>query len=194
MLEESRGWGFLGPGPIDEQIAHAEGLAAACTPLDGARCLDLGSGGGLPGLVLAGLAPASHWVLLDAQRRRTAFLTDAVARLGWADRVTVVCARAEVAGRGPLRQDLDVVVARGFGEPAVTAECAAPFLRRGGRLIVAEPPGAPDRWPPEGLRELGLQPDATFTTPVAARRFVQAAACPNRFPRRDGLPRKRPLF
>lgn len=166
----------------------------ACPAFDDGHCLDLGSGGGLPGLVLAALAPATRWVLLDAQHRRTGFLVDAVNRLGWVERVTVLCARAEVAGRGALRGELDLVVARGFGEPAVTAECGAPFLRPGGALVVAEPPGAPDRWSSDGLAALGLRPDATFISPVAARRFRQEQPCPSRFPRRDGLPRKRPLF
>jgi hypothetical protein len=193
VLEEARRWGFLGPGPIDEHVKHSLSLALLCPPLSG-RNLDLGSGGGVPGLVLAAGAPQSRWILVDAQRRRTAFLVDAVIRLGFEERIEVRCQRAEEVGRGLVRATIDVVVARSFGTPANTAECAAPLLRLGGSLVVAEPPGAPDRWSSSGLGQLGLEEAAVLSTPIAARRFVLRTACPERYPRRNGLPRKRPLF
>ncbi|MGH9120995.1 MAG: RsmG family class I SAM-dependent methyltransferase, partial [Acidimicrobiales bacterium] len=102
--------------------------------------VDLGSGAGLPGLVLACSWPESRWILMDSSTRRTAWLASAVERLGVSARVRVLCARAEVVGRGELRGSIHHVVARSFGAPAVTAECAAPLLRIGGSLVVAEPP------------------------------------------------------
>jgi 16S rRNA (guanine527-N7)-methyltransferase len=149
VLERARGWGFLGPGDLETHVAHALAFASAS---DGepARALDLGSGGGVPGLVLAaGPWAATSWVLLDASERRCAFLTAAVAELGLGDHVGVRRERAEVAGRDSgLRASFDLVVSRGFAAPAVTAECAAPFLVVGGRLVVSEPPTPdPGRWP-----------------------------------------------
>jgi 16S rRNA (guanine527-N7)-methyltransferase len=161
------------------------------------RLLDLGSGGGLPGIPLACALPETDWILLEGGTRRAEFLRQAVVRLGIAGRVTVIPDRAEVAGRTDHRGTLDVVVARGFGPPAVTAECAAPFLRVGGTLIVAEPPGDPivGRWPDDGLVLLGLarsdRSESGFTTWQA---FTQVQGCPDRFPRRTGMPNKRPLF
>jgi len=115
------------------------------------------------------------------------------------DRVRVVEGRAEALGRGDLRGAADAVAARSFGPPATTAECAAPLLRPGGRLVVSEPPGAVDRWPAEPLRELGLVPLAPPAPLVpsgqaSVRVLRQDAPCPARFPRRDGVPAKRPLF
>src|SRR5207245_763488 len=121
---------------------------------------------------------------------------EAVARLGLADRVTVRSARAEDAGRDPgLRGQIDLVVARGFGPPAVTAECAAPLLRVGGVTVVSEPPGSTGgRWDTAGLEELGLTLEATFVGPPAFVRLRQRAVCPERYPRRSGIPRKRSLW
>jgi 16S rRNA (guanine527-N7)-methyltransferase len=146
--------------------------------------------------VLALVWPETGWVLLDVNVRRTAFLRDAVVALGLDARVEVVTTRTELAGRDPRwRGVADVVVARGFGAPAVTAEAAAPLLRAGGTLVVAEPPGgAPERWPAAGLDRLGLTNDDAIVEPVALRRLRQVLPCPDRYPRRVGIPQKRPLF
>jgi 16S rRNA (guanine527-N7)-methyltransferase len=154
--------------------------------------MDLGAGGGLPGLVLALGWPASHWVYLDASERRTAFLTEAVDEVGLADRVQVLRGRAEDLGRDPaLRGGFDLVTARGFGAPAVTAECAAPFLAVGGRLLVSEPPGDDERWIPAGLALLGLLRGPRLH---GCQVLDQTEPCPDRYPRRVGIPAKRPLF
>lgn len=159
------------------------------------RAVDLGAGGGVPGLVLALALPSSRWTLLDASHRRTAFLRDAVERLGLAARVAVRTSRAEAAGRDhELRQGADVVVARGFGPPPVTAECAAPLLRPGGVLVVSEPPGGADRWPADGLAMVGLALDARRAGPPALVRLRQVEPASDRYPRRTGQPSKRPLW
>lgn len=174
-------------------------------PAGPARALDLGSGGGVPGLPLALARPDLTWVLLDGSVRRTDFLRSAVDELGLAGRVEVRTVRAEVAGREEgWRRSFDLVVARSFGAPAVTAECAAPFLRVGGTLLVAEPPGAveahdgaastKERWPVEGLAVLGLEPLRAVTVPSAYQLLRQTRPCPDRYPRRVGIPAKRPLF
>ena len=146
--------------------------------------------------MLAFLWPETRWVLLDANHRRTSFLRDAAEALGLADRVVVLAERAEVIGQDPAwRASADLVVARAFGSPAVTAECSAPLLRVDGVLVVAEPPGgAPDRWPASGLDLLGLVADGQVTTPAALQRLRLTTPCPSRYPRRTGVPQKRPLF
>jgi 16S rRNA (guanine527-N7)-methyltransferase len=139
--------------------------------------------------------PATTWMLLDGSQTRAEFLRKAVARLGLAGRVEVVGDRAETAGRGPLRSEFDLVVARSFASPAATAECGSPFLRPGGRLIVAEPPGGrPERWDADGLAELGLVCSDRMVSPTAYQILIQEHPCPDRFPRRVGVPEKRPLF
>jgi 16S rRNA (guanine527-N7)-methyltransferase len=186
---------FLGPGDLRAQIEHS--LAFATLIPDPPRlAVDLGSGGGVPGLILAHLWPASSWILLDANVRRTGFLRRAVTALALEGRVEVVVERAEVTGQDPARRaTADLVVARGFGPPAVVAECAAPLLCPGGALVVAEPPGgAPDRWPAEGLELLGMVQDGRASAPVALQRLRQVVLCADRYPRRVGIPKKRPLF
>lgn len=157
--------------------------------------LDLGSGAGLPGLVLAMDLPDSTWVLLDASVRRTAWLATAVAELGLEARVRVVTDRAEIVGRHPHhRRRYDAVVARSFGPPAVVAECAAPLLAAGGSLLVSEPPGPDDRWPHDKVASLGLQLVAVTGSAPRIAKLRSTSGCPDRFPRRVGIPSKRPLW
>jgi 16S rRNA (guanine527-N7)-methyltransferase len=167
-------------------------------PASARRILDLGSGGGLPGLPLAASRPGGQWTLLDGSVTRCEFLRWAVGTLGLEDRVDVVARRAEEAGQSDLRGAFDVVVARSFGPPAVTAECAAPLLVTGGVLIVAEPPasggGERERWPASELAVLGMAPLQYVESPSAFQVIVQEMPCPERYPRRVGIPAKRPLF
>jgi 16S rRNA (guanine527-N7)-methyltransferase len=199
VLERARRVGFLGPGPVADHLRHAIGFEGALGPMpDVGPCTlaDLGSGGGIPGLVLAVRSPALHVVLVEAGRRRADHLEAAVAELGLGDRVRVVAERAEVFARTALGV-FDGVVARGFARPAATAECAAPLLRLGGVLVTSEPPEPdPERWPAGGLAELGLRADGLLD--LAGRghfhRCVLEAPCPERYPRRVGVPEKRPLW
>ena len=192
VLERSRELGFLGPGAVESHILHAERFAAAYDGAAPARALDLGSGGGVPGLVLAGNWPGSEWWLLDASERRTAFLEGAIQALGLADRVWVRRGRAEEFARDDsLRHQMDLVTARSFGPPAVTAECATGFLRVGGQLIVSEPPEPDGRWDEQGLAILGMEVGPARSGCQILR---QVAACPEHYPRRVGIPAKRPLF
>jgi 16S rRNA (guanine527-N7)-methyltransferase len=203
LLSDARALGFLGPGRLDPQIRHAEGftvIARRLSPGGPPRLVDLGSGGGLPGLVLAVEWPAATVALLEANGRRATFLRQAVERLGLGQRVTVVEDRAEVAGRAAdLRAGFDGVLARSFGRPAVLAECAAPLLKVGGWLLVSEPPrseaeGQGGRWPADQLRQLGLEPGEVLHEGFEYRTLLQAVPCPDRFPRRNGVPAKKPLF
>ena len=200
VLGEAQRMGFIGPGDLGPHLVHAEGFMIALGGAVPERVVDLGSGGGLPSLVLAEGWGSSMFWLIEANQRRVAYLEEAVETLGWAERVAVLNGRAEEFGReDSLRGTVDVVTARGFGPPAVTAECAAPFLRVGGRLAVSEPPADgsrdQDRWPDSGLALLGLAPDAV--APGTKAHFAvlrQRATCSDRYPRRVGIPTKRPLF
>ena len=201
LLAESRQRGFLGPGPVEDHLDHARAFAVAVGSAP-ERALDLGAGGGLPGLVLAAECwPATTWVFLDAQRKRTDFLREAVVALGLDERVTVITDRAEVVARSTEhRGRYDLVVSRSFGPPAVVLECAAPLLGVGGRLVVSEPPATSvaERWPTDDVATLG----ASAASPVVVDgddgfHFAvlrQEAPSPERFPRRVGIPTKRPLF
>jgi 16S rRNA (guanine527-N7)-methyltransferase len=183
---------------VERHVEHGLALLGCLGALRGGRWLDLGSGGGAPGLILALAVPEARLVLLDAGERRCRFLREAVSELGIGDRVEVVQERAESAARAPaLREALDVVVARSFGGSAVTAECAVGFLRSGGRLVVSEPPGGggtADRWPAEGLDQLGLGPAEPCGTAEASFVRMEKRRAEERWPRRVGVPAKRPLW
>lgn len=200
VLEGAKRRGFLGPGPVADHIVHARAYAGVGGAGDPSRpALDLGSGGGVPGLVLAAEGGERQWTLVEVNQRRCTFLVEAVAALGLEARVEVVRGRAEEVGRDPgRRRSYGTVVARGFGRPAVTAECAAPLLAGGGRLLVSEPPQEPvedgGRWPAAGLERLGMVLRTVTAGLPRIAVLEQVEACPERFPRRVGIPAKRPLW
>ena len=190
-LAQAGALGFLGPGPtIAAHVTHAEAFLQLL-PSGAGRAVDLGSGGGIPGLVLAWRRSDWTWLLVDASRRRTSFLVATVATLGLADRVAVLRARAEDLGHDPRhRASYDVVTARSFAPPAVTAEVGGAFLRVGGALLVADPPDQPTRWNPEMLASFGLE-DAGGLVEPALRRLVRVTPLASAYPRPNVF--KRPL-
>lgn len=205
VLERSRQIGFLGPGDIDDHIANGAAFLRVlhlCAPPRAVptaiRVLDLGSGGGVPGLVVAVLRPDIDLVLLDAARRRTDFLEQATHELGVSTSTHVLRGRAEEVARDlRWRGAFDVVTARSFGRPAVTLECALGFLRSpGGSLLVSEPPDDDDeRWPVERLAEIGVRARSTVHEGASSIRCIDVvAAVPEWIPRRVGVPSRRPLF
>jgi 16S rRNA (guanine527-N7)-methyltransferase len=197
-LETARRLGFFGPRPVAEQIDHATAFAEVLEVHGAgpAPFLDLGSGGGLPGLVLASRWTDVTGTLLDASARRTAFLRQAVSTLGFADRITVAEGRAELLGRdATLRSSFGLVVSRSFASPAVTAEVGGAFVGPGGILAVSEPADGVDRWPTEKLAELGFGPAVVHQGDGARVATIRRAApLGDRWPRAVGIPGKRPLW
>lgn len=193
-LERSKALGFLGPGEIDVHLGNARSFLDLL-PV-GSRVLDLGSGGGLPGLVIADERPDVELLLVDAMEKRVAFLRDVVRNAPWKEHVGTECGRAEVlAHRTDLRFEFDRVVVRSFGPPAATAECAVGFLNDGGEILVSEPLDRRSRWPYDGLALLGLEPSGTTETPHAMIQHLRRVGpVDDRYPRKIGIPVKKPLF
>jgi 16S rRNA (guanine527-N7)-methyltransferase len=200
VLERAQELGFLGPGPVEGQRAHATGFgdvveAALGAPPD--SLVDLGSGGGVPGLVLAARWPACYTALVESNHRRCEHLRAVVRDQDWGGRVEVFEARAELVARDPARREsFDVATARSFGEPAVTAELTSGLVRVGGLMVVSEPPApAPERWPPDGLAEFGFGPATRHTVQTGS--FVtnwKTSPAPVTVPRGVGRPAKRPRW
>ncbi|GAC1312922.1 MAG: hypothetical protein NVSMB16_09760 [Acidimicrobiales bacterium] len=189
-LVEAQERGFFGPGPVVDHVVHARRLSPALPSVG--LGVDLGSGGGVPGLVFALDHPGMDWVFVESQERRAAWLMEAIAWIGLTN-VVVRRERVELTGRSDVRASAAVVTARSFAPPAVTAECGAPLLAHRGRLWVSEPPEpSPGRWPAEGLALLGLVRRAPEAQSWVALDLVEV--CPDRYPRRVGIPAKRPLF
>ncbi len=211
QLERSRRLGFLGPGPVDEHIEQARVLAktielsAMGARIGDGSLLDLGSGGGIPGLVLLAEMSWSRVVLLDRSERRCEFLRSAVTALravppgateGDSEEadVSVVCGSAESLAHQPdLRGQFDLVVARGFGPPATTAECGVGFLGLGGHLLVTDPPGG-RIWERLGLLKLGLELVEHSTGRPAWTLLERTGELSEDIPRPEGRTRRRPLF
>ena len=154
VFEDAQRLGFLGSREIPEVIEHARGFVRALDDLGPINSvLDLGSGGGIPGLVIAHDRPTMSVTLLDRRAKRTDFLERVVRRLGWQHRVAVIC--QDVATFGPAHS-FDAVVARGFGPPEFTLSAAARLVRAGSPIVISEPPDH-DRWDDEVVDRLHLR-------------------------------------
>lgn len=202
VLQRSFELGFLGRMPVADQIEHGLGFVAILeSELEGPpeSVIDLGSGGGVPGLILASCWPETRVVLMDASMRRTAFLAEVLADWAGTCQAEVIRGRAEELGKTMiLRERFNAVTSRSFAIPAATAECGSAFLEVGGSMVISEPPDADpsERWPEEGLAGFGLLPSATLR-PIErygyqVLRKVEHLA--DHFPRRVGIPVKRPAF
>lgn len=154
--------------------------------------IDVGSGNGSPGLPLAASLPALRFDLLESSGRKCAFLKESAADF---PNVGVVCARAEDHARGPARDSYAVALARALAPQAVAAEWCLPFVRPGGVLILyaARPDPGLHRaaaqlgaGAPQIVEEAG-RPGRTLIV------FPKLDPTPDRFPRRTGVARKRPL-
>lgn len=147
-LGDSQRLGLLGDRPIPEVIEHARGFVEALEGVDGA-IVDLGAGGGVPGLVIAHDRPDLRVVLVDRRTKRTDVLSRLVRRLGWSERVEVMArdVRSLAAADGDR---FDAAVARGFGPPRTTLALAAALCRPGGLVVISEPPDG-DRWADDPL-------------------------------------------
>jgi 16S rRNA (guanine527-N7)-methyltransferase len=197
-VEEARRRGFFGPRPAEDQLAHARAFVRLMDEagVGPARFLDLGSGGGLPGLALAEAWSEVTGAFLDSSTRRCAFLRETLSALGWADRIEVLQGRAEELGRRPeLRAAFPLVVARSFGSPPVTAEIGGAFLDVGGALVVSEPETERSRWPEAGLVRLGLLVADRRRGPSAGIVILRRRdPVEETWPRAVGIPAKRPLW
>jgi 16S rRNA (guanine527-N7)-methyltransferase len=200
ILEDARDAGFLGPGPVASHLAHAAGfgdIAEAALGRAPHSFADLGTGGGVPGLVLASRWGDARCVFIESNRKRSEALRWAIVRLGFESRAAVIEERAEVVGRDPAcRERFELVTARSFAAAAPTAEIAAGLVAIGGSVVVSEPPEPePDRWPAVNLRQISLGP-AEIRMAAAAHFAVMTKLepVPEEYPRRVGRPVKRPLW
>lgn len=195
LLEGARSGQF--GGELEPHGHHAMGFFAFSGPpvSDTVCAIDIGSGVGLPALVLAEAYPRSTWTLIERRQGRTELLQRAVHRLGFSERVSVLTSDVVAVAHSPLRASADVVTARSFGPPADTAECATTLLRIGGFLITSEPEDSDieDRWPSLPLEQLGLQFVEEWRTDHGRYvRFVRLDVDLAHLPRKGA--RKRPLF
>jgi len=186
-------------GAVDDHFADAL-VALEVVELRSALAIaDIGSGGGVPGLVLAIAMPRADVYLVESSGRKCEFQTRAVAACALAN-AHVIHARAESWRWGLAR--FDAVTARAVAPPAVVAEYAAPLLRIGGTLIAwrGRRDGVAEAHAVRAAAHLGLrvvEPVPVQPYPGAERRHLQLMSkvkqTPSGFPRREGLAARRPL-
>lgn len=179
----------------------ADSLAALeLTPVRAAsQITDMGTGAGFPGLALAVALPKAEVSLLDSRRRACEFLQRACERAE-IENARIVWARVEEWREGVGQSDL--VVARALAAQPVVLEYAAPLLRVGGTLVDwrGARDDAEELASQRAGAELSMRPvDVRRVEPFAGARehhlhvFEKVAPTPERFPRRAGMARKRPL-
>jgi len=171
-------------------------------PPTGANLIDVGSGGGVPGLVLAIVRPDVAVTLLDATGKKVAFLRDALAALGLA-RVSAVHGRAEsVAHEVDYRGAYDITTARAVASLPALCEVCLPFLRPGGVALLVkgvdiadELAAARSAVPLLGGEVLEAPILPHIGTEIATRLVVvrKTGPTPRMYPRRAGVPVKSPL-
>lgn len=155
-LGEAQRIGMLGPGDLGIAVDQAVSLARLI-PDTATSFVDLGSGGGLPGLAVALARPDLAGVLVDRRGKRVDLLVRLLGRLGLMGRIEAVEADVIDLPRRFPGVTWSVATSRGFGPPPYTAQHAAPLLSSGGLLLVTEPPGSTgERWETPEVRESGL--------------------------------------
>jgi 16S rRNA (guanine527-N7)-methyltransferase len=172
---------------------HVMDALAALELVQMGPVVDVGSGGGSPGVPLAIAHPELEFVLLESQRRKCDFLERVTSEM---DNVRVVCARAEDHARGEGRDAYATAVARALAAPPVATEWCLPLVAPGGLLVLYTGEAATDRVAAvAGL--LAASPPTVVPVAGSDRRHLvlvrKTGPTPPRFPRRAGLARKRPL-
>ncbi len=188
---------------VGVEVHVADSLSGLLIPAIRAaeRLADLGSGGGFPGLVLAVALPDARIALVESVVKKAAFLREAAAALGVADRVDVVPERAEswLEGLGWA----DVVTARALASLPVLLEYASPLLREGGSLVAWKGARSADEETDAESAATLLAMDAPRVAEVPAGAVANTAErhlyvsskvgpTPPGYPRRPGMARKRP--
>jgi 16S rRNA (guanine527-N7)-methyltransferase len=177
----------------ERNVVEVEGLLRVAAPPPHSSVVDIGSGGGVPGIVIAILRPDLRVTLLDSDQRKTGFLTHVAGLLGLSG-VTVEALRAEDAGRQDgLRETFDLATSRATAPPPVLCEFALPLLHVGGALcaLVADAPAACSACAAAASACGGDDPEAPAD---GVLRVSKVAPTPDDYPRRPGTPNRHPIM
>jgi 16S rRNA (guanine527-N7)-methyltransferase len=197
LLDWNRSVNLTGARTLEEvsaQIAAGDALlSVAWARIE--RVIDIGSGGGLPAVPLAIAMPQVQFTLLEANARKCAFLEHVAATLGLSN-VAVAAGRAEELGQRPaLREQFDRAISRAAAPPAVLLELALPFVKPGGDLVAQVSPLDPHLLEPAARLLGGGTPRLERPGASGGELLVvpKLAPTPPGFPRRTGVPNRRPL-
>jgi 16S rRNA (guanine527-N7)-methyltransferase len=190
-------WPGLVAGPAKELVDDS--LVLLDFVPESGRLVDVGSGGGLPGLPLKIARPGLDVTLVESDQAKAAFLVQAAARLGLSG-VEVLAQPAEEVGQDPRhRESFDVAVARALAPLPVLVELCLPLVRVGGRLLAQKTQKEDPAEAGHAIELLGGAIEAVHEAPSAARAegtvvsIRKVAPTPPDYPRRPGVPRRKPL-
>ena len=176
----------------EKHVEEAIALLAAANPPPDARAIDVGAGAGVPGVPMAILRPDLRVVLVDSDQRKAAFLTHIAGALPL-DNVEVLAERIEdVARRDGMRESFDLAVSRALAPPPVMCELLLPLVRVGGRVatLVGDAPQAAQDAAHAAAECGGDVPRAAAGDVLL---IDKVRATPERYPRRAGVPLRKPL-
>jgi len=191
----------------DVQIKHfldslTVALALPRPIMTGRNLLDIGSGAGFPGLPLKILFPEIHLVLLEATSKKAAFLEHITSALNLSETAVLAMRAEEAAHLPPYRAHFDVVVSRAVAELPTLLELTLPFCRLNG-CVIAMKKGDIQAELEQSTRALGLlggrisEVKEVSLPGIADKRFLvvttKTAPTPAAYPRRPGMPAKKPL-
>lgn len=179
--------------PASARRVHVDDALAAAQLVGEGPVVDVGSGGGSPGIPLAWARPELDVDLLESQRRKCDFLELAARPF---PNVRVVCARAEEHARGAGREAYAAALAQALAPAPTALEWCLPLVRAGGRVVLLV--GEVDLEAAACAAEAvgGGKPEAVPLQGSARRSLLvvpKVGPTPDRFPRRPGAARKRPL-
>ncbi len=187
---------------IDRHYVDSLGLVKAVDP-SGLRIIDVGTGAGFPGIPLKIVYPDTEIVLLDSLQKRVGFLNDVIDELEL-DGICAIHSRAEEAGRDEdLRESFDLCVSRAVSALPVLTELCLPFVRVGGKFVSYKS-GEVD----EEILSAGKAISVLGGEKVDVNRFElpgtdisrslvvvnKTVSTPSKYPRRPGIPEKKPIF
>jgi 16S rRNA (guanine527-N7)-methyltransferase len=164
---------------------------------EGQRLIDVGTGGGLPGMVLAIARPDLAVTLLEATTKKAHFLERTAKTLGLSN-VNVTTERAEdaAANGAPLRQTFDIVTARAVAPLRVLLELTIPFLKPSGLFVAVKGEKANDELTEaqKAMTTLAVSLEASHRHPTATVLLLRKnGPTPAKYPRRSGEPKRNPL-
>ena len=170
--------------------------------LEKRRLIDIGTGAGFPGLPLKIAYPELHLTLVDSVRKKTDFLNVVVRELAL-PKIEIHHARAEDLGRTPeFREQFDWAIARSVAPLTILVELLLPLVRLGGYVLAQKGSGAEDELTEaaQAIKLLGGEPHQVFDYHLPHRPYrhtnviiAKKQPTPGKYPRRPGIPAKRPL-
>ena len=173
--------------PEEARRVHVDGALEALPLLEDGPVVDVGSGGGSPGIPLAAARPDLDFDLLESNRRKCEFLRRVAEEF---ENAAALCVRAEDHARGEGREAYAIALARALAPPQVAAEWCLPLVRAGGRAILFVGPSADRAAVAKASSLLGAELEDASGGFFLLRK---TGSTPEQFPRRPGLARKRPL-